>query len=131
MNKLQFIIVEDEPLAREVMRDYIREVPSLELVGEFEDAIYAMEMLKTNDVDVMFLGPVIGAHGVRNEAAIGREERAVGSARVHRLEHAILVRCEIDRRDLSVSLVGIPGDQEVAAILRPILHAGEVRVSRA
>ncbi len=55
MNKLRCLIVEDEPLAAEVLQDYISQIRQLELVGVCEDAIYAMETLRKQPVDVVFL----------------------------------------------------------------------------
>src|ERR1700761_9218376 len=55
MSKIKCIIVEDEPLAVKVLSDYVREVPFLELVGSFKDAILASEFLRTASVDLMFL----------------------------------------------------------------------------
>lgn len=55
MSKLKCIIVEDEPLARQILEGYISRIPFLELEGKFEDAIAAMEHLRDNDVDLMFL----------------------------------------------------------------------------
>ena len=55
MNKLRCLIVEDEPLAAEVLQDYIGQVRQLELVGICEDAIYALETLRKERIDVVFL----------------------------------------------------------------------------
>ena len=55
MKNLRCIIIEDEPLAVEVLRDYINQVPHLTLVATFEDAIYALQGLKSLKVDVIFL----------------------------------------------------------------------------
>ena len=49
------IIVEDEPLAAEVLQDYIRQVPFLKLISVCSDAFYAMESLKKFDIDLLFL----------------------------------------------------------------------------
>ena len=49
------MIIEDEPLAAEVLQDYIRQVPFLELVCCCTDAFYAMESLQKFDIDLMFL----------------------------------------------------------------------------
>jgi DNA-binding LytR/AlgR family response regulator len=49
------IIVEDEPLAAEVLQDYIRQVPFLKLTCVCSDAFYAMESLQKFDIDLMFL----------------------------------------------------------------------------
>lgn len=55
MSKVKCIIVEDEPLARQVLEEYISRIPFLEFLGSFEDAIDAMEHLRGNTVDLMFL----------------------------------------------------------------------------
>lgn len=49
------IIVEDEPLAAEVLQDYIRQVPFLKLTCCCSDAFFAMESLQKFDIDLMFL----------------------------------------------------------------------------
>ena len=55
MQKYNCIIVEDEPLAAEVLQDYISQVPFLELVKVCSDAIYAMEILQQEKIDLIFL----------------------------------------------------------------------------
>ncbi|MBC7936749.1 MAG: response regulator transcription factor [Rhizobacter sp.] len=55
MEKLECIIVEDEPLAAELLADYISQVPFLELNAIYSDAIYAMDGLKSKGADVVFL----------------------------------------------------------------------------
>jgi len=49
------IIVEDEPIARDILIGYIRQVPYLHLAGSCADAFQAMEMLNKTDVDVIIL----------------------------------------------------------------------------
>ncbi len=55
MSKLRCIIIEDEPLAAKVLKDYTSEVPYLDLLGTFKDAILATDFLRQNRVDLMFL----------------------------------------------------------------------------
>ncbi|MBL7698113.1 MAG: response regulator transcription factor, partial [Chitinophagaceae bacterium] len=55
MSKLTCIIVEDEPLATKVLVDYIRQVPYLQLLETFKDAIPAGDFLRSNQPDIMFL----------------------------------------------------------------------------
>lgn len=55
MEKFNCIIVEDEPLAAEVLEDYIKQVPFLLLKGICGDAIYAMEILKKEKIEIVFL----------------------------------------------------------------------------
>lgn len=52
---LRCLIIEDEPLAAEILRDYIRDAPGLELAGICPDALFAMEFLQKEKVDVIFL----------------------------------------------------------------------------
>ncbi|HEY9048534.1 MAG TPA: LytTR family DNA-binding domain-containing protein [Ohtaekwangia sp.] len=49
------IIVDDEPLAREVLARYVERISSLQLVGECSNAIEAMECLQQHDADIVFL----------------------------------------------------------------------------
>ncbi len=55
MSNVTCIIVEDEPLAAKVLSDYISQVPFLKLEGTFKDAILALEYLRNNTVDLIFL----------------------------------------------------------------------------
>lgn len=55
MSKLKCIIIEDEPLAVKVLSDYILEVPFLDLLSTFKDAILATEYLRNHAVDLIFL----------------------------------------------------------------------------
>ncbi|MDR4951053.1 LytTR family DNA-binding domain-containing protein [Chryseobacterium sp. ES2] len=49
------IIVDDEPLARSEMRSLIAEISNMDVLGEFSNAPSALEFLKDNDVDLIFL----------------------------------------------------------------------------
>ena len=55
MVKYNCIIVEDEPLAVEIMMDYIHQVPFLSLKKVCTDALAAMEILHTEKIDLIFL----------------------------------------------------------------------------
>lgn len=52
---MKCIAVDDEPLALELMETYIAQVPGLELLDTFTDAISAWGFLKKNPVDLVFL----------------------------------------------------------------------------
>ncbi|WP_277115151.1 LytTR family DNA-binding domain-containing protein [Chryseobacterium sp.] len=49
------IIVDDEPLARSEMRSLVTEISKIEILGEFSNALSALEFLKDNDIDLIFL----------------------------------------------------------------------------
>lgn len=55
MEKFNCIVVEDEPIAAEILHDYIKQVPFLNLKGTCRDALYAMELLQKEQIDLMFL----------------------------------------------------------------------------
>ena len=52
---MRCIIVDDEPLAREGMELNVEEISYLNLVGQFNNAIDALNFLNENPVDLMFL----------------------------------------------------------------------------
>ena len=49
------IIIEDQPPAQRILKKYITDVGSLHLQGTFSDALQAMELLKREPVDLIFL----------------------------------------------------------------------------
>ncbi|AKK74576.1 transcriptional regulator [Chryseobacterium gallinarum] len=49
------IIIDDEPLARAEMRSLIHETSKIDILGEFSNAPSALEFLKDNDADLIFL----------------------------------------------------------------------------
>lgn len=55
MQQYNCIIVEDEPLAAEVLQDYVNQIPFLSLKGICPDAIIALEMLQKEKIDLIFL----------------------------------------------------------------------------
>ncbi|PHI18506.1 DNA-binding response regulator [Lewinellaceae bacterium SD302] len=52
---LTCLIVEDEPLARKLLTQYVEKVPSLELLAALDSPLAALEFLKNNHPDVLFL----------------------------------------------------------------------------
>ena len=55
MTPLRCIIVEDEPLAAEILAEYIEMTPFLKLTHICADAIKALDVVHNNPVDVIFL----------------------------------------------------------------------------
>lgn len=49
------IAIDDEPLALELITHYAEQIPSLELVKTFTDAIEGVQFLKSNNIDLIFL----------------------------------------------------------------------------
>ena len=52
---LSCLIVEDEPLARSLLTEYVRKVPYLNLVEACSSPLAAIEVLRKNTIDVLFL----------------------------------------------------------------------------
>lgn len=52
---INVIIVDDEPLAQDVLETYIEKIPELHLVQKCSNAFEANDALKQHDIDLMFL----------------------------------------------------------------------------
>lgn len=52
---LNCLIVDDEPIARDILRTYISQVPYLNLAGECSDAFEAMQVINRQPVDLIIL----------------------------------------------------------------------------
>lgn len=52
---LKCAIIDDEPLAAELLASYAKKTPELNLVGTYDSAITAMKELRNNPVDILFL----------------------------------------------------------------------------
>jgi len=52
---LNCAIIDDEPLAREILVEYMNRLPDINLVGSFNNAIDARIFLIENAVDALFL----------------------------------------------------------------------------
>jgi two-component system LytT family response regulator len=55
MSRIKCIIIEDEPLAVKVLKDYISGVHWLDLTATFKDAIVATDFLRHTPTDLIFL----------------------------------------------------------------------------
>jgi|SRR5579863_4001986 len=55
METYNCIIIEDEPLAAEILQEYIADTPFLNLKNTYTDALRALEDLRSNEIDLIFL----------------------------------------------------------------------------
>uniref|UniRef100_UPI00404808CC LytR/AlgR family response regulator transcription factor n=1 Tax=Mariniflexile sp. TaxID=1979402 RepID=UPI00404808CC len=53
--KIKCLIVDDEPLAINVIKNYLEQIEDFEVISTFTNAIDSLNFLKTNTVDVIFL----------------------------------------------------------------------------
>jgi len=54
MNKIKSIIIDDEPLAIEVIENLASQIPFLEVIGRFQNPVDAIFFLQNNNVDLVF-----------------------------------------------------------------------------
>lgn len=54
MNKINCIIIDDEPLGRDVVESFAQEVSYLNILGTFENPVEAMIFVKENPVELIF-----------------------------------------------------------------------------
>src|SRR5436190_18296079 len=53
--KLKCIIVDDEPVARKLLKEYIDDISFLEFTGEADNPLKAQAILDTQSIDLIFL----------------------------------------------------------------------------
>lgn len=53
--KTKCLIIDDEPLARDLMRNHIEKLDNFEIVAECGDAMKALQVLQSQPVDLMFM----------------------------------------------------------------------------
>ena len=55
MEKIRCLIADDEPIARQIIENYIKDIPYLELVTTCKNAFEVMEVLQKEQIDLLFL----------------------------------------------------------------------------
>ena len=54
-NKLNCVIVDDEPMAREILISFVEKTPNLNLIASCKNAVEALQIAQNNLVDLFFL----------------------------------------------------------------------------
>ncbi len=52
---MKCMVIDDEPKAVEILRDYIEKAPNLECAGTFRDPLKALNHIQNNPIDLLFL----------------------------------------------------------------------------
>ena len=52
---IKCLIVDDEPSAQQILKQYVEDAPNLDLAGSCSDALEAIEFLKEHSIDLLFL----------------------------------------------------------------------------
>lgn len=55
MKNFKCIIADDEPIARQILENYLESFPNLELAASCKNAFEVLEVLENNQIDVLFL----------------------------------------------------------------------------
>lgn len=55
MKKFKCIIADDEPIARQILENYLDSFPYLELVASCKNAFEVLDVLQKNEIDILFL----------------------------------------------------------------------------
>src|ERR1044071_3650845 len=53
--QIKCVAIDDEPLALQLIEQFVSKLPALKLVQTFDDAISGAEFLRANDVDLLFI----------------------------------------------------------------------------
>ena len=76
--KLSCAIIDDEPLAVELMESYVRKTPFLELQGSFGSGVVAFGMLRDRPVDLLFCDiQMPGLNGVEFSRMLPADTRVI------------------------------------------------------
>ena len=76
--KIKCIVVDDEPMAREILISYIEKISNLELVKSCKNALEAFEILNAQKIDLLFLDinmPEVS--GLSLAKMIGKESKVI------------------------------------------------------
>lgn len=55
MNKINCLIIDDEPIARQIIQTYCGHMPFIEVIGSCSNAFEAKTMIQTRKIDLIFL----------------------------------------------------------------------------
>jgi two-component system LytT family response regulator len=76
MNRLRVLIVDDEPLARDRLRAWLLEEPSVEIVGECGSGTEALALIRSTPLDLVFLDVEMpGCNGLQVVSELPAEGR--------------------------------------------------------
>lgn len=53
--KINCAIIDDEPLAVNLLKSYVEQIPTLQLIGAYTNAVEAMEGFRSSTIDLLFL----------------------------------------------------------------------------
>ena len=96
MTKLRCIVVDDEPLALDIIEDYVSKVPFLELVKRTENAIEALQLVQAGGIDLVFLD-------IQMPELTGIQFLKIANAKAHYILTTAYSQYALESYDLNVS----------------------------
>jgi len=96
MTKLKCIAVDDEPLALDIIEDYVSKVPFLELVRRTENAIEALQLVQNGGIDLVFLD-------VQMPELTGIQFLKIANAKAHYILTTAYSQYALESYDLNVA----------------------------
>ncbi|WP_256002212.1 LytR/AlgR family response regulator transcription factor [Pedobacter deserti] len=96
MIKLKCIAVDDEPLALDIIEDYVSKVPFLELVTRTENAIEALQLVQAGGIDLVFLD-------IQMPELTGIQFLKIANAKAHFILTTAYSEYALESYDLNVS----------------------------
>lgn len=96
MTKLRCIAVDDEPLALDIIEDYVSKVPFLELVKRTENAIEALQLVQAGGIDLVFLD-------IQMPELTGIQFLKIANAKAHYILTTAYSQYALESYDLNVS----------------------------
>lgn len=55
MSRIKAVLVDDEPLARQIIREYLEKHPDVDIVADCQDAFQALKAIESENPDLIFL----------------------------------------------------------------------------
>ncbi len=78
MRKIRCIVVDDEPLAVELMAAYVRRTPTLELAGSYTDSVQALAEIVSCKPDIVFIDiQMPDINGLELSRMLAKETRVI------------------------------------------------------
>lgn len=53
-NKIRCVVLDDEPLGKEIIESFVESTPFLSLIGSFDDPLEARDFIENTEIDVLF-----------------------------------------------------------------------------